>query len=134
MMAVHLESPLLLCRHLAPVLRQSRGHVVNLVDVLAERPVPAYVGYSASKAALMNLTLSVARELAPEVTVNAIAPGAVEWPADYSAEQKEKYLRRVPLGRVGTPGDVAQLVYFLATGGSYITGQILRLDGGRSIT
>src|SRR6185436_12055153 len=108
----------------APMLRKSRGHVVNMIDLLAERPWPEFVAYCASKAALSNLTLSLARELAPEVNVNGIAPGVVEWPDDFPAEQKAKYLKRVPLGRPGTPQDVANLVHFLCTGGSYITGQI----------
>ena len=69
-----------------------------------------------------------------EVTVNGIAPGVVDWPPGYSAADQEKYLKRVPLARAGTPADVAETVHFLATTGSYITGQILRLDGGRSIT
>src|SRR5688500_5022919 len=79
LMAIHYESPLLLAKALAPKLRAARGHIVTMVDLLAERPWPKYVGYSASKAALANLTLSLARELAPEVTVNGIAPGVVEW-------------------------------------------------------
>ena len=132
--AVHVESPLLLCQALAAMLRKSRGHVINMVDLLAERPWPQYMPYCASKAALMNLTLSLARELAPDVTVNGIAPGVVEWPPDYPEAEKQKYLKRVPLARPGTPQDVANLVHFLATEGSYITGQIIRLDGGRSIT
>jgi pteridine reductase len=90
--------------------------------------------YSASKAALANLTLGLARELAPEVTVNGIAPGVVAWPEDYPMAEREKYLKRVPLQRAGTPEDVANLVHFLVTDGAYITGQIIRLDGGRSIT
>jgi pteridine reductase len=134
MMCVHFESPLLLCQALAPLLRSSRGHVVNMVDLLAERPWPQYMAYCASKAALWNLTLSLARELAPEVTVNGIAPGVVAWPDDYPESEREKYLKRVPLAREGTPQDVAETVHFLCTGGSYITGQIIRLDGGRSIT
>jgi pteridine reductase len=105
-----------------------------MVDLLAERPWPKYLAYCASKAALWNLTLSLARELAPEVTVNGIAPGVVEWPDDYPQSEREKYLKRVPLQRPGTPRDVAETVLFLSTGGSYITGQIIRLDGGRSIT
>lgn len=134
MWAIHVESPLLLCRRLAPLLRASRGHIVNMVDLLAERPWPRYLAYSASKAALWNLTLGLARELAPEVTVNGIAPGVVEWPMDYPQVEREKYLSRVPLARAGTPQDVAETVHFLCAGGSYITGQIIRLDGGRSIT
>jgi pteridine reductase len=133
LMAIHYESPLLLSQHFESHLRRSHGHIVNMVDLLAEKPMPKYLAYCASKAALWNLTLSLARELAPEVTVNAIAPGVVEWPADYPQTDREKYLKRVPLGREGTPADVAETVYFLATTGSYVTGQIIRLDGGRSI-
>jgi pteridine reductase len=132
--SVHVESPLLLCRDLAPFLRQSRGHVVNMLDLLAERPWPRYLAYSASKGALWTLTLGLARELAPEVTVNGIAPGVVAWPDDMPQEERERYLKRVPLARSGTPADVADLVLYLCTAGSYVTGQVIRLDGGRSIT
>jgi pteridine reductase len=132
--AVHVQAPTLLCRRFEKSLRTSRGHIINMVDLLAERPWPQYLAYCTSKAALANLTLGLARELAPEVTVNGIAPGVVEWPKDYPAAEQERYLNRVPLGRAGTPGDVANLVHFLCTEGSYITGQIIRLDGGRSIT
>lgn len=134
LMAIHFESPMLLCRHFAASLRATQGHIINMVDLLAERPWPEYLAYCASKAALANLTLSLARELAPDVTVNGISPGVVEWPTDYPPAEREKYLQRVPLRRPGTPQDVAELVHFLVTGGSYITGQIIRLDGGRSIT
>jgi pteridine reductase len=132
--AIHVESPLLLCQRFEPMLRAARGHVVNMVDLLAERPWAAYLPYSASKAALWNLTLGLARDLGPDVTVNGIAPGVVEWPDDYPQADRERYLKRVPLGRSGTPDDVARLVRFLVTDGSYVTGQIVRLDGGRSIT
>jgi pteridine reductase len=132
--SIHQEAPLLLAQMLAPLLRTSRGHIINMVDLLAERPWPQYLAYSTSKAALLNLTLGLARELAPEVTVNGIAPGVVEWPADYPEMEQQKYLKRVPLARAGTPKDVAETVHFLVTGGSYITGQIIHLDGGRSIT
>ena len=134
LMAVHFEAPLLLSQRFAPMLRTARGRVVNMIDLLAERPWPEYLAYCASKAALANLTLGLARELAPDVTVNGIAPGVVEWPEDYPQAEREKYLRRVPLGRAGTPEDVARLVHFLVTDAAYVTGQIIRLDGGRSIT
>jgi pteridine reductase len=134
LMAIHYESPLLLARALAPKLRDAGGHVVNMVDLLAERPWPELLAYCASKAALVNLTLGLARELAPEVTVNGVAPGVVEWPDDYPQSERDTYLKRVPLHRAGTPEDVAALVRFLATEGAYITGQIIRLDGGRSVT
>ncbi len=133
MMAIHLHSPLLLIKQFAPMLRASNGHVVNMLDLMAEKPWPAYLGYCTSKAAMANATLSLARELAPQVTVNGIAPGVIDWPADMPEVDREKYLKRVPLARAGTPEDAAGLVTFLATGGTYITGQILRLDGGRSI-
>lgn len=134
MWAIHVEAPMLLCQRFAPLLRAARGHVVNMVDLLAERPWPQFLAYSASKAGLWSLTLGLARELAPEVTVNGIAPGVVEWPEDYPESERAKYLKRVPLGRAGSPHDVAETVQFLCTPGNYITGQIIRLDGGRSIT
>jgi pteridine reductase len=134
LMAIHFESPLLLAQTFAPMLRASKGHIVNMVDLLAERPWPQYLAYCASKAALANLTIGLARELAPDVTVNGIAPGVVEWPDGYPDAEKAKYLKRVPLQRPGTPQDVADLVHYLVTSGSYLTGQILRLDGGRSVT
>ena len=132
--AINVVAPVRLMESFAAELRASRGHVVNMLDILAERPWPQYSTYCASKAALWNHTLSFARKLAPEVTVNGIAPGVVAWPEDYPADEKVKYLKRVPLGRSGTPEDVATLVHFLATEGTYITGQVIRLDGGRSIT
>ncbi len=133
LMAIHVESPVLLAQQFAPLLRAAKGHVVNMIDLLAEKPWPQYLPYCASKAAMANATLSLARELAPEVTVNGIAPGVIEWPADMPAADREAYLKRVPLARSGSPEDAARLVKFLATDGSYITGQIIRLDGGRSI-
>jgi pteridine reductase len=132
--AIHFHTPFLLARRFESLLRQSRGHIVNMVDLLAERPWPEYLAYSASKASLASLTKGLARALAPDVTVNGIAPGVVEWPEDYPEEERQKYLKRVPLSRAGTPNDVANLIHFLVTDGSYITGQIIPLDGGRSIT
>jgi pteridine reductase len=105
-----------------------------MADLLAERPWPKYLPYSASKAALINLTQGLARELAPEVTVNAIAPGVVEWPEDFPETEKTNYLKRVPLARPGAPRDVADAVLYLCTAGGYMTGQTLKLDGGKSIT
>lgn len=130
---LHVEVPVLLTQALAPALRAARGHVITLLDITADRPMPSYLAYCASKAALANITLSLSRELAPEVAVNGIAPGVVDWPQDMPQDQRQKYLARVPLGRAGTPQDVARLVRFLVTEGTYITGQIIRVDGGRSI-
>jgi pteridine reductase len=132
--AVHFESPLLLCRAMSDRLRTSNGSIINMIDLMIEHPMPKYIAYAATKAALANLTLSLARELAPQVTVNGIAPGVVDWPPDFPESAREKYLERVPLARPGSPADVASLVQFLVNEGRYITGQIIRLDGGRSIT
>jgi pteridine reductase len=132
--AVNVQLPLLLCQRFESMLRASRGHIVNMCDILGQRPWPEYLIYCASKAALINLTLSLARELAPEVTVNGIAPGVVAWPEHFPQAKRNAYLKRVPLQRTGTPEEVASLVHFLATDGSYITGEIVRMDGGRSIT
>lgn len=134
MYAIHFASPLMLAQAFATELRAERGSIINMLDVLAERPWPKYLAYCASKAALWNLTLSLARELAPDVSVNGIAPGVVEWPDDFPEPDRRKYLSRVPLGRAGTPRDVADAVHYLCTAGRYMTGQVLRIDGGRSIT
>jgi len=133
MFAIHVEAPLLLCRRLERMLRRSSGHVINMVDIMAARPRPEYLAYCASKAALANLTAGLARALAPEVTVNGIAPGVVEWPEGCTEQQRRSYLEHVPLKRAGTPRDVAELVLFLCTAGRYISGQVIALDGGRSI-
>ncbi len=132
-MCVHVEVPLLLTRRLHPLLKKTGGSVVCMTDIMADRPAPAFAGYAASKAALANLVKSLARELAPEVRVNAIAPGVVDWPDDYPQSAREAYLKRVPLGRPGTPQDVAATVAFLARPDGYVTGQTINLDGGRSI-
>ena len=131
--AIHAETPLLLTQKLAPLLRTARGSVVMMSDEQLERPAPAYAAYAMSKAALENSARTLARALAPEVTVNAIAPGVVAWPTDMPQSSRQRYLRRVPLQRAGTPGDVARLIEFLCTGGRYITGQVIPLDGGRSV-
>ena len=132
--AIHVESPLILCRSLAPKLKAAGGHIINMIDLLAERPLPRYVAYCSSKAGLAAVTLGLARELAPRVTVNGIAPGAVLWPRGMPASARRQYLRRVPLARAGTPQDVARAVLFFCQSGGYVTGQILHLDGGRSLT
>jgi pteridine reductase len=132
--AIHVESPTLLTRAFAPMLKAAGGLMVNMVDLNAQRPIPRYLNYCASKAGLLNLTLGFARELAPQVRVNGIAPGVVEWAEQITPDEREKYLRRVPLARAGAPADVAEAIYFLATTGTYITGHILPIDGGRSIT
>jgi pteridine reductase len=108
------------------------GRVVNFVDAhVLGRPRRGYSAYSASKAALWQITESLALELAPAVTVNAVAPGVVAWAAGSSQQEKADYLERVPLGRAGTPEDAAAAVRFLATEAHYCTGELIRIDGGR---
>ena len=133
--AVHVTVPALLTRGLRPLLEVAGGTVVTMTDsdIDADRARPQFLAYQASKAALANLTINLARELAPNVTVNAIAPGAVLWNESATPQEREQYLSRVPLARPGSPADVAELVEFLATRGRYVTGQTIRLDGGRAI-
>lgn len=114
-------------------LAAASGSVINMLDVLAERPMPSFSNYSASKAALWNATLSLARSLAPAVRVNGIAPGVVEWNEQTAEADREAYVEKVPLKRIGTPEEVAALLRYLAVDASFITGQVIRIDGGRSL-
>lgn len=132
MWRIHVLAPGLLTRACAPSLRAARGCVINLCDILAERPMRGYLAYCSSKAGLVNLTRGLARELAPGIRVNGIAPGVAQWPEGLAEDQKEAILRRTPLGRAGTPQDIADTALFLINS-PYITGQIINVDGGRSI-
>lgn len=117
----------------APALRSARGKVVNLADLAGLEPWPGYVAHSISKAGVVMLTQVLARSLAPEVTVNAIAPGAVLVPDDYDADQRERLARATPLRRLGTPADVISALLYLLEGGDFVTGEVLVVDGGRRI-
>ncbi len=112
------------------------GRIVNIVDIHAERPMKDHVVYSTAKGGLVALTRSLARELGPEVRVNGVAPGAIIWPEDdawSNAEERERIVAQTSLKRVGDPDDIARAVYFLVSDAPYVTGQILAVDGGRSI-
>ncbi len=115
------------------MLRQERGCIVNLIDIYAERPPRNLAPYLASKGALATLTRALAIEFAPRVTVNGVAPGIAIFPEDTDAEERRRIIERVPLKREGSPEQIARVVRFLAAEGDYITGQILSVDGGRSI-
>jgi pteridine reductase len=131
---VNALAPALLAQAAAPHMRTvGGGRIINLTDIMADRPPRRYAAYCMSKAALAGLTRCLAIELAPEITVNAIAPGIAEFPEHYDHETRERLVDRVPLKRAGTPEEVAALVRFLVTEGGYITGQVIPLDGGRSI-
>jgi pteridine reductase len=130
----NLRAPLFISQEAAPHLAEARGAIVNIVDIHAERPLKGYPVYSVAKAGLAALTRALALELAPEVRVNAVAPGTIAWPEDgqFEAEERQRILKTTPLGRIGSAEDIAQAVHFLACA-PYVTGQIIAVDGGRSI-
>lgn len=129
----NLKAPLFLSQAAAPALKQAGGAIVNLVDIHARRPLRNHAVYGPAKAGLAMLTLSLAKDLAPGVRVNGVAPGAILWPEDgLSDAAKAAILEQVPLGRPGSPDDVADCVAWLV-GAPYVTGQIVAIDGGRSI-
>src|SRR5207253_8190581 len=119
------RAPLLISRQAARQLVRNRGAMVNLVDIHGERPLRGYPVYSVAKAGLAALTRSLALELAPDVRVNGVAPGAIAWPEDgqFDPAERSRILATTPLGRMGAPEDIAQAVHFLACA-RYVTGQI----------
>lgn len=130
--ATNARAPLLLAQAAAPHLRATHGAIVNLVDLYAERPLRDHAVYCMSKAALVAGTRALALELAPEVRVNAIAPGAILWPEEGKPEAaKAAMLARTPLARVGSEHDIAEAVLWLVQGAGYTTGHVLPVDGGR---
>ncbi len=130
----NLKAPLFLSQAAAPSLRAQRGLIINIIDIHALRPLKAHPVYSVAKAGLAMLTRSLARELGPEIRVNGIAPGPVLWPeGDMNESRKREIIDMTALKRPGTPEDVARTALFLAKDAPYITGQIIAVDGGRSI-
>ena len=133
--ASNVQAPFFLCQAALPALRAAGGSIVNLVDIYAERPLADYPLYCMAKAALAAMTRSLALDLGPEVRVNGVAPGAVMWPSEgKSAAEQAAMLARTPLHRAGGPQDVAGAVLWLLRDAPYVTGQILRVDGGRTLT
>ncbi len=131
----NLRAPFFLSQALYPLLKEARGSVINLVDVHAERGLTGYPVYSIAKAGLKMMTLSLARELAPEVRVNGIAPGPILWPeaeAALSDEARQAVLDKTLLARTGRPDDIAAALLYLAHA-EFVTGQVLAVDGGRSL-
>ncbi|NCF25296.1 MAG: pteridine reductase [Gammaproteobacteria bacterium] len=130
----NLKAPLFLCQAAAPSLRERRGSIVNIVDIHARRPLRDHLVYGPAKAGLAMLTRALAKDLAPDVRVNGVSPGAILWPeGDMSEETKASILERVPLARAGDPADIAGCVLYLVRDADYVTGQIVAVDGGRSI-
>ena len=130
----NMKAPLFVSQAAAPSLKVRRGLIVNMVDIHALRPLKAHPVYCAAKAGLVMLTKSLARELGPEIRVNGIAPGPVLWPeGDMDEAMKHEIIDKTALKRRGSPADIARTALFLAANAPYITGQIIAVDGGRSI-
>jgi pteridine reductase len=135
LVGANLKAPLFLAQAAAPYLKKSAGCIVNITDIHAERPLKNYVVYSIAKAGLAGLTRSLARELGPEVRVNGVAPGPIAWPEDGSFDEvtRQRVISHTLLKRIGDPDDIARAVYYLIAEAPYVTGQIIAVDGGRSV-
>ena len=130
--ASNAKAPYFLCQALAGTLANNKGCIINMVDIHAERPLSHHSIYSMAKSSLVTLTRALAKELAPAVRVNGVAPGAILWPENISDAEKQKILAGIPLQRLGRPEDIADTIRFLVEA-DYITGQIIAVDGGRSL-
>lgn len=127
------RAPLFLCQAARTALQRSGGCIINIIDIHADKPLAQHTVYCMAKAALRMMTLSLARELAPDIRVNGIAPGAILWPEQEQDEaQQQAILAKIPLARTGNSADIARTALFLAKDAPYITGQIIAVDGGRS--
>ena len=130
----NMKAPLFLSQAAAPYLKKTHGCIINMIDVHGQRPMKEHPVYCAAKAGLAMLTMSLAKELGPEIRVNGVAPGAILWPEnDISEATKNIILERTSLKRPGQPLDIAKTILFLVKDADYITGQIIAVDGGRSI-
>lgn len=134
LLGTNLKAPFFLAQAAAPHLNATQGCIINLVDIHAERPLKLHSVYSIAKAGLVMLTKSLARELGPKVRVNAIAPGAILWPTHEMDEvTKQRIISSIPLKCHGEPADIAKTVTFLVQDAQYITGQVITVDGGRTL-
>jgi pteridine reductase len=130
----NLAGPYFLTQALLPQIRAARGSVINILDVYATRPLRGHVVYCMAKAGLQMMTLALAKELGPDVRVNGVAPGAILWPENEMPEtERRKILEKVVLGTAGAPEDIASAVTYLGLDAPYVTGQVLAVDGGRSL-
>jgi len=134
LMGTNLKAPLFLAQAAAPMLKTSHGLIINLIDIHAQRPLLNHTVYSMAKAGLLMLTKSLARELGPEIRVNGIAPGPVMWPEhDLDPQLKDEIIAKTALKRRGSPEDIGRAALFFMQDAPFVTGQILAVDGGRSI-
>ena len=132
--ACNLKAPFFLIKAAAPYLKDQSGSVINILDIYAERPLKDYPLYSVTKSGLLALTKAMAIELAPDIRVNGVSPGAILWPETDSALSKQNVLSKVALGRLGEVDDIAKTVLFLLSSAPYVTGQVIAVDGGRSLS
>jgi pteridine reductase len=133
LIGTNLKAPLFLAQAALPHLKATRGVIINIVDIHAVRPLRDHTAYGAAKAGLAFLTRALARDLAPDIRVNGVAPGAILWPdGGVTDNMRDIVLRQIPLKRVGEPADIAGCVLYLVRDASYVTGQIIAVDGGRS--
>jgi pteridine reductase len=134
LMGSNLKAPLFLSQAAVPQLQANAGTIVNIVDIHSQRPLRNHAVYGPAKAGLAMLTRSLAKDLAPEIRVNGVSPGAILWPEDgLSDAAQQSILRQVPLQRPGEPDDIAGCVLYLLLDAGYVTGQIIAVDGGRSV-
>jgi len=137
LIGTNLKAPLFLSQAAAGELRKRHGCIVNILDIHAEFPMKNYIVYTVAKGGLLTLTRSLARELGPEVRVNGVAPGTILWPENDAWSDdlsRQRIINQTALKRIGDPDDIAKAVEFLVTAAPYVTGQIIAVDGGRSIT
>jgi pteridine reductase len=132
MFALNLRAPFFLSQRAAPALRAARGSIINIADLAGLETWPAYVPHGLTKAAVVQMTRALARVLAPAVRVNAIAPGVVLLPEGWSDEEAERLRATTPLGRLGSPEDVAGAMLYLLDA-SFVTGEVITVDGGRHV-
>jgi pteridine reductase len=135
LIGTNVKSPLFLAQAAAPALRKAQGAIVNITDIHAERPLKNFAVYSIAKAGLTGLTRALARELAPEVRVNAVAPGPILWPEDDSFDEvsRQRIISHTLLKREGAPADIATAVHYFLAEATYVTGETLNVDGGRHV-
>ena len=130
---VNLKAPLFLSKLATNYLRKNNGCIINIADIHGNKPLKDHSIYSVSKAGLIMLTQSLAKELAPDIRVNAISPGAITWPVEMENKTKEEILEHVALKKIGSMEDISKAVLFLINDANYITGQVLNVDGGRTL-
>lgn len=136
LMISNLRAPFFLSQAAAPFLKETKGRIINISDIHAWRPMQDYSVYCISKSGILMLTRALAKELAPDILVNAIAPGAIIWPEGdntLSHEEKDVIINKTPLGRSGNVEDVATVALFLARDADFMTGEVLAVDGGRHL-